>query len=527
GELKERLRASEAVLNEYRWRKGILSTEEQKENLVVEQLDDVNKELSKAEAERLALEAEVRTIDTQGVEALPEVTRNTTLHELHVQLAIAESEYARIASQFKPNYPGVAELRSKADTIRAHLAAETQRVAEAVRNAYRAARDTEERLRTRLEEQKAQAMALKDAAVEYTILAREVDTNRALYESVLQRMKEMTVAVQVRATNVTVADRAIPPTAPAGPSPSKSVGFAALLAAIAGLVLAFVRDALDDSVKTADDVETYARLPNLGVVPYGAVRMVGSPFVPRIFGSRRAAEGPAIVLSRQPDPIFTDAYRHVRTSLLLSRPGGPPRTILVTSGLDGEGKTLTAANLAVAFSQIARRVLLIDADLRRPTVHRLFGLAPTPGLTEVLTGQCDLDDVTRAVGGHPLVVVSAGATPPNPTELLGSPEMKTLLATAGARFDYVVVDSPAAFAAADAVVLSTLVEGVVLVARGGETSRRTLRTLRARLASVHAPLMGVVLNGADDEAEPYATYGATIEVTPPPSPGARPTHRAA
>jgi capsular exopolysaccharide synthesis family protein len=522
GELKERLQASEAKLNEYRWQKGILVTDEKKENIVVEQLDDLNKQLSKAEGQRLAAEADLRTIEQHGVEALPELAKNTTFHELQVQVAMADGEHARMAALFKPNYPGVAELKRKADAIRAHLDTEIARVGDAVRSTYRAARDTEERLRTRFEEQKTQALQQKDAAVEYAILARDVDTNRALYESVLSRMKEMTVAVEVRASNVSVADRAVPPSSPAGAGRLRSIAFSALLAAIAGIVLAYLRDALDDSVKTVDEVERVSRLPSLGVVPQMSHHASGTApsSLPRLLGAGRAADGPAIVLARDPRPALTDAYRQVRTSLLLSRPGGPPRTLLVTSGLDGEGKTLTAANLAVAFAQIAHSVLLIDADLRRPACHRLFGVANGPGLSELLTGQCTVDEALASVDGHALSVMPAGATPPNPTELLGSAEMRLLLAEASGRFDYVIVDGPASFAVADPLVLSTLVDGVVVVARRGRTRRRLLKKLRARYAYARAPLVGVVLNGGDD-AEPSSAYYTTIDVTPHARPAAR------
>jgi capsular exopolysaccharide synthesis family protein len=516
-ELKERLQTSETALNEYRWQKGILVTDEKKENVVVEQLDDVNKQLSKAEAERLTAEADLKTVEEQGVEALPELAKNTTFHELKVQFAMADGDYARMAAQFKPSYGGVAELKRKADTIRGHLDAEIARVGEAVRGAYRAASDKEARLRTRFEEQKTQALQQKDAGVEYTLLAREAETNRALYDSVLQRMKEMAVAVEVRASNVTVADRAVAPSAAAGSGRARAVGFAALLAAIAGCVLAYVRDALDDSVKTTEDVERYAALPSLGVVPSmadGAARAPASAFLPRLLGRGRVADGPEIVLARHARPAVTDAYRQVRTSLLLSRPGSPPRTLLVTSGLEGEGKTLTAANLALAFAQISRSVLLIDADLRRPATHRLFAMRGTPGLAELLTGQCTVDEVLTPVEGHALTVLPAGATPPNPTELLGSPEMRLLLTEVGERFDYVILDSPAAFGVADPLVLSTLVDGVLVVARRGLTSRRLLRKLRARFAYARAPLVGVVLNGGDDGGEPASPYHTTIEVAP-------------
>jgi len=213
--------------------------------------------------------------------------------------------------------------------------------------------------------------------------------------------------------------------------------------------------------------------------------------------------------------------------VLLSRPGGPPRSLLVTSGLAREGKTITAANLALAFSQISGSVLLIDGDLRRPSCHRLFGLRSTPGLAELLAGQSTLDEVLHPVDGQTLTVLPAGALPPNPTELLGSSEMRFLLAELAGRFDHVVIDSPAAFDVADAVVLSTLVEGVLVVVRRGRTRRRLLQRLRARLVFARAPLVGVVLNGGDDRDQATNGYYTTIEVTPTSRPLARRTNAAA
>jgi capsular exopolysaccharide synthesis family protein len=451
---------------------------------------------------------------------LPDLAKNTTFHELQVQLAVADGEYARMAAQFKPSYWAVAELKSKRDKIKTYIDGELRRVGEATQSAYRAAREKEDRLRARFEEQKRKALEQKDAGVEYALLEREAATNRALYDSVLQRMKEMTVAVEVRASNMSVADRAVPPTAPSGAGRLKSIGFAALLAAIAGLVLAYVRDAVDDTVKTADDVERWGRMPSLAVVPDESAGPEPIAWWTGLLGRGPVAPGPAIVVRGHARPACTDAYRELRTALLLSRPGGPPRTLLVASGAEGEGKTLTAANLAVAFSQISRSVLLVDADLRRPSCHRLFGLRSTPGLTELLTGQCTLDEVLQPVDDRALSVLPAGATPPNPTELLGSGEMRILLTEVASRFDYVVIDSPAAFGVADATVLSTVVDGVLVVARGGRTRRRHLRALRSRLARARAPIVGVVLNGGDDASTFASPYHTTVEV-PPASSAAR------
>ena len=306
--------------------------------MVVQQLDDLNAQLSKAEAERLAAEAELRTVEQHGVEALPDLAKNTTFHELQVQLAVADGEYARMAAQFKPSYWGVAELKSKADKIRTYLEAEVKRVGKATRSTYRAAREREDRLRARFEEQKRQALEQKDAGVEYALLLREAETNRALYDSVLQRMKEMTVAVEVCASNMSVADRAVPPSAPSGAGRMKSIGFAALLAAIAGVVLSYVRDAVDDAVKTAHDIERWGRMPTLAVVPDTSVALEPTAWWMRLLGRGPMPSGPTIVVRGAARPACTDAYRELRTALMLSRPGGPPRTLLVASGSDAEGR---------------------------------------------------------------------------------------------------------------------------------------------------------------------------------------------
>jgi capsular exopolysaccharide synthesis family protein len=522
-ELRERLERSEGRLNAYRWEKGIIALDD-RENVVVEQLDGFIKQLSRAEGQRIALEADVHAIEAHGADVIPDVVKHGGLHELTVHLALAESEYARAAARFKPAYPRVTELGRQVETLRQRVSSETRRVVESIETAYEAAVEKEARLRARLEEQKTRALQLKDEGIQYAILGREVETNRQLYDSVLQRMKQIAVAAELRSSNVSVVDRATPPRQASGPARLRAIGFAALVGMLLALGLIVMRETLDDSVKSVEQTERYAQVPSLGVVPELTV-----------IGAAPPKQGPWALLDRLApasrampvrSAVVMDAYRTIRTSLLLSRPGGPPRSVLVASGLDGEGKTTTVINLAAAFAQLGGRVVVVDADLRRPACHQALGLSGRPGLAEVLTGQAELDDGLEEAADLGVSLLPGGQTPPNPTELLGSDEMRALLHTLAERFDYVFLDSPAVLAVPDATVLSTLVDGVVLVGRGRRTPRRVLAKVRERFQYARAPLLGIVLNGGEEVGVPYES-SPMIEIRPePPRARARRSRRA-
>ena len=520
-ELRERLERSEGTLNAYRWEKGIIALDD-RENVVVEQLDSLIKQLSKAEGQRISLEADVHAIEAHGADVVPDVVKNGGIHELSVHLALAESEYARAAARFKPAYPRVMELGRQVETLRDRVRSETRRVVESIETAYQAAVEKEAQMRARLEDQKTRALQLKDQSIQFAILSREVETNRQLYDSVLQRMKQIAVASELRSTNVSVVDRAAPPTQASGPARLRAIGFAAVVGVLLALGLIVLRETLDDSVKSVEQTERHARVPGLGVVPEMAVIGAAPPpargpwaLLERLAPASRTMPVRSVVVARRSPAAVMDAYRTIRTSLLLSRPGGPPRSMLVASGLDGEGKTTTAVNLAAAFAQLGGSVVVVDADLRRPACHQALGLSASPGLAEVLAGQAAIDDVLETVPGLRLSLLPAGDTPPNPTELLGSDEMRTLLGTLAERFDYVFLDSPAVLAVPDAMVLSTLVDGVVLVGRGRRTPRRVLAKVRDRFQYARAPLLGIVLNGGEEAGVPYEP-GPTIEIQPEP-----------
>jgi polysaccharide biosynthesis transport protein len=512
GELKGRIERSEAALNSYRRDREIISLDD-KENIVVERLADLNRRLTESEADRIALEAQVHLIRKRAYDWLPAVINSPLIGTLKGELARLEGEYASLSKEFKPGYTRLDQLQAQVEESRRRLRQEIQRVVSGIESSYLAAQTRERSLRDKMEEQKATTLGLKDAAVEYATLTREVDTNRQLYDSVLQRMKETGVAAELRASNVSIIDTAVPPRKPSKPKKAQSFLLSALIGLIGGVGLAWFFEYLDNAIKTPEEVERYLRLPNLGVVPdfsslngrrYGPRRLPYAP--PQLPGSLASGEGPVQVLFHHPFSVVTEAYRTVRTAILLSRAGESPKTILFTSGIHGEGKTVSVLNTAFVFAQMGVRVLVIDADLRRPSCHRLLRMDRGFGLTEVLTGQRGLKEVIRPTALDHLSFLSAGSPPPNPAELVGSKTMQETIASLQAHYDYILIDSPPVMQVSDAVLLSTMVEGVVLVVSSQQTPRGVVREAHARLRYARAKLLGVVLNRVNLRGEDYAYY---------------------
>jgi succinoglycan biosynthesis transport protein ExoP len=509
-ELRKRVQKSEAALNVYRRDKGILSLSD-KENIVVERLTDLNNRVTEAEAERIGLEAQAGIIRNRDYDSLPAVINSTLIQTLKAHLARQEEDYASLSSQFTPRYSRMGQSEAQVEETRRRLKQEIQRVVEGIESAYLAAEAKEKELRAKMEEQKAAAFGLKDASVEYGILAREVDTNSQLYDSVLQRIKEMEVATEGRISNVSVIDKAVPPLRPSEPKKLFDLGLSALVGLMGGLGLAFLLEHFDNTLKTPQEVERYLRLPNLGAVPdfasidpckyiRDALPNASPPQLP-------VASLQELILSQRPrSTIITEAYRTLHTNILLSRAAEPAKTLLFTSSTQGEGKTLTALNTAVMFTQMGARVLMIDADLRHSSCHKVLGATNALGLTEVLTGQRELQEMIRPLATPPLFLLTSGSRPPNPVALLGSKKMLDILASLREHYDYILIDSPPVMPVADAVLLSAMVDGVVLVVNSQETPNYIVRETRARLTYARANVLGVVLNQVNMRSGDYAYY---------------------
>ncbi|MFP6663194.1 MAG: polysaccharide biosynthesis tyrosine autokinase [Deltaproteobacteria bacterium] len=560
-EIKQKLHSSEAALNAYRRDKGIITLND-KDSIVVDRLGDLNDLLTEAESTRITLEADVKLIQGRAYDSLPAVANSTLIQALKSQLALKEGEYVELAAQFKPAYPPVLQAKAEVDALEKRLQTEIQQVVASIESRFLASADREQALRETMDVQKERVLNMKDAGVQYAILERETDTNKHLYDDILQRMKEIGVAAAVQASNVSIIDKAVPPEQRSSPRRLRALLLALMAGTGLGAGLVLGRDFLDNSVKNSEDVERYLHLPSLGVVPdfdalpdhtgnqaygYGsrirkAKAAAATPIAanedavlgadedlgsaePAAHASAGALAEPnidangqmqlvgtvphtdgSLVLAQGTDSVVAEAYRTLRTALLFSTPEQAPQTMLFTSALESEGKTTTSLNTAIVFARLGARVLIIDADMRRASCHRRFGVANDYGLSEVLTGQRDFDEVVVKTSVEGVFMLTAGSLPPNPTELLASDTMRELFATCAEHFDYVIVDSPPVMAVNDAVVMGNMVDGVVLVVRAHHTPRQILQRAEARLLQARSHVLGVLLNRVDASTDHYATY---------------------
>jgi capsular exopolysaccharide synthesis family protein len=511
-ELKNRVEKSEHTLNDFRRQKGIISLDE-KENIVVDRLADLNKRLTEAEAERIGLEAQARLIKRRQYDSLPAVIGNPLIQTLRAQVVQLEAEQAKLSAQFLPGYPRLAQVTAQLQESRSRLAQQIKNVVEGISSAYFAAAGKERALKLQMDKQKSDTLALKDASVEYSILAREANTNKQLYDSVLERFKEISIAGGIPTANVSILDRAEIPRQPSKPNKRLNLMLGALLGLMGGLGLALMLEHLNNTLRTPEEVERYLRLPNLVVVPDflslpKALRngKAGISRPESNLHSKLCIPSKKPVVSSLPLSMLTEAYRKLRTAIFLSRPGEPPKTILFTSGTNGEGKTMTAANTAIMLAQMDLQVLVIDADLRRPSCHKALRVRGGRGLTDFLAGQEELDNVIKPTSISNLFVLNCGSSPPNPTELVGSRRMNETLAALKDRYDFILIDSPPVMPVSDAVILSRMVDGVVLVVRSEETQKHIVKAAVSQLGNGHGKILGVVLNRVDIRSAEYKDY---------------------
>ncbi|MBI3404747.1 MAG: polysaccharide biosynthesis tyrosine autokinase [Acidobacteria bacterium] len=476
-------------------------------NVTMQKLGELNHELTVAEAERIGKESQYQQAKSRRIEDLSASTENSLLQDLEKKLSDMNNEFIETRSTFGPKYPKVQRLEKQMQDLKGQIEKEKQQVFNHVESEYQAAVRREQLLHKAVDQQKAEANAMNAKLVEYSLLKREYETNQQLYDGLLTRMKEAGVSAGLRSNNVHVIDRARPPLSPVRPQRTLNILMSIVVGLVLGCVLALFNDYLDNSVKMPEEVEQLVSLPALGLIPS----------VSSTSGTARRALPSATLQTKQhasdlatlvqPQSIVSEAYRALRTSILLSTSKHPPQTILITSGQPREGKTTTALNLAITLAQRGDRVVLIDSDLRRPRVHRAFQMNNESGLSSYLTGAAGIDQLARPVRHIPnLYAIPSGPTPPNPAELLSSEPMLSLFSELRRQFDFVVLDSPPAMTVADSMILASHADGVILVVHGGVTTRESLRHARKLMASVNAKMIGVVLNNVDIRSADYQYY---------------------
>ena len=516
--MKSKLEKSEDDLQQYARDNGLLFLETDKgtsENIVTQRLRQLQEELTKSQADRYEKESLYLLVQQGDFASLPSVFNNKLMQDLTEKLAELERERSRLSSIFNPDYPQVKEIQSQIDEAQTTLSGERERAAKAITNDYRASVERENMLQQAFKDQQREADLIAEKSVQYNILKREADTNKQLYVGLLEKLKETGVSTSMKATNIRVIDPAYPPKKPDSPRIPLNLSLALLLGLSLGIGVAFLQEHLDNSFKTAGEIERFLQLPALASVPaiepstngnghglYARARHLANDKhrSTSIVPSWNRIEG-----NGQNTPL-AEAFHELRTSVLLSTAKHPPRTLLVTSAKGGEGKTTVAANLAVSLSQLGEKVLLIDADLRRPSIHKFFGVPNTSGLVNFLTGNPDWRSLLSSAAPVGLSVLPSGPVPPNPADLLSSDYMPVLIREASKEFKFIVLDSPPLLNLADSRVLATLVDGVILVVGGGITPRELVHRAYASAVDAGSHVLGATINFADAKSD-YYSYG--------------------
>jgi succinoglycan biosynthesis transport protein ExoP len=506
-QIREQLEASEAAVNRYRRDKGIvpgLISVNGKQDVILERLNKLSADLQEAHLQTIGVGTQVAMIKEGRQDALPSVIENSLVQKLKSQLDDDEAQYATLSGRFKPDYPPMIQLKRKIDGTRNILNQEMRNAEAVVRTQYFAAQQRENTLQHDLATEKAYAFGLNDSAVRYLILEREADSNRELYNAILKRVKDLTVVADVHASNVSLVDQAEPPGAPSSPNRNRDAVTALVLGLAAGIGLAFIMDLLDNTLKDSREVERYLRLPSLALIPEAprtreSLYPSAQPADAKALNGSGSYRGPYrnnryVVSYNGRYSILGEAYRNLRTGLMLSRAGSHPRVTLITSAVPEEGKTTVSVNTAIVLAHAGGKVLLIDADLRIPQCHRRLAVSNTRGLTEVLTGLATPEECIQPTAVDNLFLMTSGQTPPNPSELLSSPQMRQLLEHLAQSFDHIIIDSPPALPVSDPIVLAQLVDGVVLVAGASKTPKHQIKAALGRLRHAHAKVFGIVLN---------------------------------
>src|SRR6266576_3921457 len=506
-ELKVKVQKSEDARIAYE-RQNQIWTLDDKQNITTQRLSDINKQLTDAQSERMKKESLYQFAKSGNLDAVPQIQSNLALTELFKKRSEVSSEYTDAQNQYGPNFPKVQRLQAQLKDYDQSIEKEKKNILDVLESDYREARQRESILTQALDQQKTETNHMAEKLVEYNILKREAEANKTLYEGLMTKLKETAISQGLRSSNIRVVDPAMIPSTPARPAKGRNMALAFLVGLVGGIGLALLREYLDNTVKTPDDIETLARLPSLAVVP----QFTGSNGHAR---KRGLLQGPAanghemrtqLAAQHLPKSQMSESFRALRTSILLSLADHPPQVILVTSALPREGKTTAAANLAVTLAQLGDSTVIVDADLRKPGIGRLLNLGggKYAGLSSYLAGVSSLDLVCVP---HPtipnLVAIPTGPIPPNPADLLSSDKLADGIAELRTKFKFIVIDSPPVMAATDAVILSVQADGVLLVVRSGETPKAAFTRTRDLLNSVKCRILGVVLNAVDSSAPDY------------------------
>lgn len=507
-ELKAKVERSQQALVDYERQHAIAditnTSTKDRQSVEEQMLSDLSRDLTNAQGDRIQKQSLYNQVLAHRSQ-IAALAHNDLLQKLEETSSQLKGQYLEALTQYGPRFPKVVRLKQQVDENQAQIQQEQDRVIERIRNDYTTALNREKLAQAAVNGQKEQLGSANQLQVQHNILEREFEANQQLYQNLMQRLKDATVSAGLRSTNIHLVDSALAPEKPVRPKKLLNLAVGLVAGLILGVMLAFGQETLDHSIKSAEEVEALLAIPALGTIPLirGAAR-------PGYYGRRSRIQatgfdGPVgLTVVKNPTSTFAEAYRSLRTAILLSSANQPPKILLVTSAQAGDGKTSSSLNLASALAQRKGPVLLIDADLRKQGVTKDLKLGTEKGLSTVLAGNHSLEEALQPYELLPdLWILPAGPVPPSPADLLSSEKMLELLGGLGDRFEHVVIDSPPVLAVTDATILSRIVDGVVLVVQSGNTPRGALLRTHRTLEAAGARILGVLLNKFDRRQQNY------------------------
>jgi capsular exopolysaccharide synthesis family protein len=474
-QLKSRLEDSERALVEFAQKEGIVPTKDGN-SLAADNLTELNQALARAVDQRIRAEARWNAAKSSNSTAMPADMLNTpVLQGLLAQQATLQAQYQDKLQTFKPDYPEMVALRGLVDGIQKQIAEEVGVIRASVKAEFDAAASQEKMLEQQIAKLRLESLDVDNRSIQYNILKRDADTNRQLYNALLQRYKEIGIAGGAKSSNISIIDRAETPTGRYSPRLFNNLVYGLLVGSMIGILLALLLEYLDDTLRTPLDVEKHLHLPVLGIIP------------------KLVKEQPEQA-QKDPRSPFSESYRSVRTALQFSTDRGTPKVLLITSPAAGEGKSTAALTLARGLSQLGKRVLLIEGDMRRPSIGKTLKIGADSGLSNLLAGGSTLAQTVVKTDNERLDLILSGPVPPNPTELLAGPKMISLLLTAGEKYDQIIIDGPPVLGIADAPVLANIATGTLLVTKSGSTRISSAKSSIRRLWTAHARMIGAMIN---------------------------------
>lgn len=492
-EVRKKLEEAELALQKYREKEGLASVDfEERQSIILKSLDELNTALNKAKTERIEKESLYKELikianNPEKIDSLPAVVENPLIQRLKAEYIKLVAEYYKMGKKYGPAHPVMVRLRSEIKAIKKNIAREVRNIAESIKVEYKIALENEQQILKAMEEKKKEALELNKKQIQYNVLKREVDVNRSLYESLLKRLKETGVTEDLKVTNISIVDPASIPDKPVKPKKKLNIILAIVTSLFLGIFLAFFLEYLDNTVKYPSEVERHFKTPLLGVI--GKIE----------FEASNPKKDELVVASSKSH--IAESFRTIRTNLSFAAPDTEKKTFIISSALPEEGKSLVSANLAVSFSQVEKKVLLLDCDLRRPRVYKIFDLEKDEGLSEFLSGSSELK--IKDTSFENLKVITSGVIPPNPAELLASKKMQNLLEQLKEEFDMIIIDSAPILSAADSIEIAPHTNGVVMVIKAASTPIPSVQTAIDQISDVGGKVIGCILNNVDFEKEDY------------------------